>query len=349
MNARLAYVDVFRGFAILAMISWHIFNALARSDIYSTPPLYISVFSMPTPLPPPLPFTFVSGIGVYILTKKWLERGERSAVRKAVKRYSKYILLSLPFTALVFTPLTYVRWEEALQGIGLTALVVAIILLHARPTVRTLLVMIVSAGVIEAVLLDWIRTVPAFNLYPLAPALQMNGSLLFAFVFNALVGGWFSVANLLPMALGGVLMMKLLESGKHMETLYAGIGFTLVALLLHALGLPISYYGRSFSFVLFSVGLPMIVLYVLYAAYARKPRLLGFTRVLGRESLLVYMGHFLFVVKPIGATALGKSFSDVSAALLTLPLVALVYALTFAYASWKDGRAVPIEKEKMAV
>ena len=331
---RLDYLDMFRGFALLTMVFWHVFNALSRASIYTDPPFYISAFSMPTPFPPPLPFLFVSGMGVYLLTRKWAQAGEKNAFRKIVSRYGKYVLISLPFTAIFFGLDKYIRWEEALQGIGLTAIVAALAMLRLKPRARELIGLILISAVVEALLLK-----------SGGPATANPASL----VYNAFIGGWFSVSNLLPMMFGGALMLRLLETKKLTETLIVGLAFTSAALVLHVAGLQISYYGRSFSFALFSVGLPMLVLLALYALYEKVGlRFLGFMNVLGRESLLVYMGHFAFIVRPIEwfwhpALPVG------TAILLALPLVGLVYVGAYSYAKWKDGKAVPVEKERFAV
>lgn len=345
-HARLEYVDVFRGFALLTMVVWHVFNVLAVADIYTDAPYFIAAFSMPTPFPPPLLFAFVSGMSVFLLCKKLTEGKRGNLKRRIFKRYMKYVLVSLPFTAVVFSPLTYLRWEEALQGIGLTAIFAALILLYVRPGVRGLTALILGAAALEALLLSWVSSTPALNPYPLSPSLEPT-SLVGSVLFNAFVGGWFSVANLLPMMLGGALMLRLLQESRSRAAFHTSTLFIAAAVVLHAAGMPISYYGRTFAFALFSVGQPMLILYVLYALYARVPRFLSFMRVLGRESLLVYLGHFVLVVKPLELS--GLVLPDVAAALLTIPLVGLVYGGTRLYALRVNNRRVPVEQEKMAV
>lgn len=346
VHKRLDYLDVFRGFALLTMVVWHIFNVLAAADIYTDPPYFVPAFSMPTPFPPPLLFTFVSGMGVLLLTRRWLQRDEKGAARKAFWRYGKYVLISLPFTAVFFSPLTYVRWEEALQGIGLTAIFVALIMLYLRPGVKGLACWIVAAAVLESLLLQVVAAAGIAN-YPLVPTGLAD--LPAAFLFNALLGGWFSVANLLPMALGGVMMLKLLEGRRSKDAFWLGTAFVAASFALHVAGVPISYYGRSFSFALFSVGEPMLLLSAVYAAYECLGwRFLGFMSVIGRESLLVYVGHFALVVKPI-EWFWNPALPDPVAAALTVPLVVLVYAGTWAYAKRKDNRKIAVEKEKMAI
>ena len=132
IKQRLEYVDIFRGIALLIMITIQIFNYLSVSSIYTTPPYYVGTINSVTWVPPSLLFTFVSGMSVFLLIRKKLDKNDRSRKQtflEVFKRYGKYVLISLPFTIIMWNIGTYFGWEEAIQGIGLTAIITALFLI----------------------------------------------------------------------------------------------------------------------------------------------------------------------------------------------------------------------------
>lgn len=315
---RLEYVDVFRGVAILDMIILQIFDVLSKLNIYSDPPFYYAPLNW-TSFPPPLLFTFVAGMSVFLLTEK-LQQNKESAPFKVVKRYGFYVLISLPFTWFMWNLATYLSWNEAIQGIGLTAVFLSLILM-AKPRNRDLLVMTLVFSGLQAALFYLTRG----NSYGMATDVFLN----------ALVRGWFSVANLLPLMLGGVLFFKLIRAEKLKSALILALGFTIAGILLHLAGLKIDYYGRSFAFSIFAVGLAALVVLAVYAAWSKYRINWRPAAVLGQASFAIYIGHYLFMVKPLRLLGLADKLGDWISLALTIVLVIAIYFVVEYYLKLK--------------
>lgn len=335
-SKRILELDAFRGFAVLIMIALHIFTCLARFDIYSDPPIYIAEFNMPFLLAPPLLFTFVAGMGVVLSLNKKKKRGlkTKQILSRSLRRYGFYILLSLPFTAYVFGSSTFFGWNEAIQGIGLTAIfLTATLLLSYNP--------LFLIGLIGAISL--IR--PASVIFSTNDFSSMGTSAA-TLGANALFNGWFSVANLFPMMAGGSLFYVLFTSTKPVSKIVAvGTAFLIISLVLHALGLKIDYYNKSAAFSIFSVGEGFIVFSVLlfaakiFSNNLKKPLL--YLAKFGKDALIIYIGHFVLLIKTVELLGFRDTLPNELALALTFPLTFLFYFIGDIYHSIKKTISDP--------
>lgn len=98
VQERVSYIDITRGFALFGMIFIHIIDILSKKSVYLDYPYYIPWIEMTTILPPSIIFIFISGISMYILTQKRLQikTGFKTFI-EILKRYGKYIIISIPF------------------------------------------------------------------------------------------------------------------------------------------------------------------------------------------------------------------------------------------------------------
>jgi len=317
---RLEYIDVFRGVAILDMIILQIFDVLSRHNIYADKPFYYAPLNWTT-FPPPLLFTFVAGMSVFLLSEKFSQRMEKGIFFKVLRRYGFYVLISLPFTWFMWGITTYLGWNEAIQGIGLTAIFLSLIL-TAKPKNSHLLAMILAFSGLQAVLFFLTKNIspdPIANI-----------------ILNASVRGWFSIANLMPLMLGGVLFFKLIKTEKLKGAFALASAFLIAGILLHLAGLKIDYYGRSFAFSIFAVGLAAIAVLAVYALWKKFPSK-GWhpAAVLGQASFAIYIGHYLFIIKPLRLMGIADKLGDWISLALTIVLVIAIYLVVEYYLKLK--------------
>ncbi|HKZ49391.1 MAG TPA: hypothetical protein VJ110_00065, partial [Candidatus Nanoarchaeia archaeon] len=229
--ARLDYVDIWRGIPLIVMVFIQIFDYLWTKNIYADVPFYAPEINSITWVPPVWLFTFVVGISVLLLIEKL---GDKASISSVAKRYLPYVLISLPFTWFMWNISTYLGWNEAIQGLGLTAVFAAAILLK-KPKNKTLLLLVFGISILHVLLNSWEAN---FFEYPLTFSLASAATV----AANALWRGWFSITNLLPFMLAGVVFFKLVRMGKSKAKigLLAG-AFVLAAVALHFVGLPIDF------------------------------------------------------------------------------------------------------------
>jgi len=316
---RLEYVDIFRGVAILDMIFWHIFNALSVHSIYTDAPYYIKALNWPV-FPPPLLFTFVAGMSVFLLISKLQEKKIKNIAFGVTKRYGFYVLISLPFTWFMWNLSTYLGWREAIQGIGLTAIFLSFILL-AKPKNSHLLFMTFGFAGLQAIL------------YNLTAGLSLNLPL--TVLLNAFVRGWFSVLSILPFMLAGVLFFKLIKQGKLKKPLALATMFILIGIVLHLVGVKIDYFERSFAYDIFAIGLASLITVSLFYIWKKIKLNWRFFTTLGKASFAIYIGHFLFIIKPTEFFKVADTMPDWLAFLFTVSLLAAIYICTELYLKYK--------------
>lgn len=297
---RLTYVDVFRGIAILFMIFFHFIHTLAPVNVYTDFPYYLEGVGMFVFPPPPFLFLFVSGMSAYLFVTKRRNEGFAAVetVKRVAVRYGKYVLISLPFTLLVFDLGTWLGWEEALQGIGLTIIILAGIYAVRRIDLVEGILLMLAAAFVQAN-----RHALDSLLSPLATGTSLDVA--GAVVFNAFAGGYFSVTSLLPFAVGGLLAIRILyEEEDPGKMLVLGTGLTVTALLLTMQGFTLGFYARDIPIGLFGAGTSMLIYYAVYRVHARFPG--GMFDVLarsGRAAFLIYLWTWTLIIK--GAQVVG--------------------------------------------
>lgn len=308
-TSRLVYVDVFRGFALLYMVVCHLFTYFSDRSVYTSRPYFIPGLNIPTLLPPPYLFLVVAGMSVWLMLEKRRREGFAGAslALKGVRRYGVYVLVSLPFTLLMFGFDTYYTWAEAIQGIGLAAAVIACIYSFRKYRSGTVL-----AGAVliyfSKPLLE--KLIVGFN----APFYPSGGILPFilGFFFNLGLRGWFSLASAVPMLLVGVALIQWFTSGNAKKVVLAGLLGLVVSLSLHFLGFPIDYYNRTPATILFIIGESALACSIMY--YLVEKRGLGdFLKpvsLYGFYSIWVYLGHFLLIAKPLEIAGMADSLSE---------------------------------------
>jgi len=329
-SARVEFVDAFRGIAILIMVFIQIFDWFAKSNIYTDPPWYVPQINSITWFPPSIPFTFVSGMSIFFVTRRATDR--KLALKKVLRRYGALILISLPFTAIMWDLNTYLNWNEAIQGIGLTAIVAAAVLIYVKLAETEILALATSMSFVQF-LARRVADLYLESHYPVTPHLSNPFEAITSVLLNAFFRGWFSVANLLPILLSGYLFLLLvLEKRNVTRAFLIGTIYLLVSLLLHATVLPIDYYNRSFSFTYFAIGEPLTIYAIIYIAFQRIPnKILSPLISLGRTSLLVYLGHYLMILKVGEILGFKDALQDSLALAVTFALTALVTLVAYIY------------------
>nr|MDO8134775.1 heparan-alpha-glucosaminide N-acetyltransferase domain-containing protein [Candidatus Njordarchaeum guaymaensis] len=321
--SRVDFVDAFRGIAILIMVFIQVFDWFAVSNIYTDPPWYVSQINSITWLPPSIPFTFVSGMSLFFMSRRITER--KLLLKKALRRYGALILISLPFTVIMWDLNTYLTWNEAIQGIGVTAIVAAAMLIYLKPSEAGTLALVISMAFVQF-LGRRASDLYLSPYYPVIPRLSDSSGAVVSILLNALLRGWFSLANLLPILLSGYLFLLLvLEKRNVSKSFLMGAVFLLVSLALHIGVQRVDYYNRSFSFTFFAVGEPLTLYSAMYVLFQRIPRKIISPLInLGRVSLQVYLGHYLLILKVGEILGFRDALPDPVALALTFSLTFLV-------------------------
>lgn len=352
MGKRLLYVDGFRGLALFIMVTIQIFDVVATSSIYTTPPYYAEAINSVTWIPPSFFFTFVTGMSVFLLLRSRLNKGLNGVKLwlHVLKRYGKYVVISLPFTWFVFDLETFLAWNEAIQGIGATAIVLAgLYLLVNRTRIewvhtwrgRTLLLALIG---VFAVLQGWLPTLHGLNaVFPRDLAAASGfGTLIGSVVLNVVYRGWFSLANLLPMMIGGTVFLSLVLRENRVRDLflYAGV-FLAVSGALHFNGIPIDYYGRSISLTFFAVGESVLLYAGMYWLYQQPwkqyiSRTLTLLELVGQTAFFIYVAHYVFIIKALKLVGGADTLPDPVSWAITVPLVGVMVAASYWYRKYRS-------------
>jgi len=344
IKQRLEYVDIFRGIALLIMVTIQIFDYLSVSSIYTTPPYYVETINSVTWVPPSLLFTFVSGMSVFLLVKKKIYANNTSpkkAFLEVFKRYGKYVLISLPFTLIMWNIRTYFGWEEAIQGIGLTAIFTALFLIiflkyvpkiNSKLGYTSLIFLILAFGLLQSMIPKFIDNSFLGTIFPRYPSDVGFLSLIGGLIFNAFFRGWFSIANLFPMMIGGVILISLINESKisNKKLILMSAIPLFFSILLHLFGYNINYYGRSFALTPFAIGQSALICSITYTIYKNSTRkyLLrtwNFLKIFGATAFFVYIFHYLVILKVLEITSLKDLLPDLYSWIITIPLIVLVY------------------------
>ncbi len=349
-SKRLVWLDSFRGMALLYMVICHLFNYFSVSSIYETTPYYIQELNSPTLFPPPYLFLFVSGMSVFLLGRKLLSMNLKPTqiILGVIKRYGFYVLLSLPFTTVMFGFNTFFQWEEAIQGIGMSAIFTMIILLFIKARLRYYLPLIIFFYIILDFLLGLCRTTAFFGDFPVEFSFEGYGiiQLIVGTLLNLLFRGWFSLLTLIPIMLGGIIFLRNFLDNEYKRNLMLSLVFLLSAVILHICGFSINYYDRSFPLIFLILGECGLVCSVMY--YLGEVREMKFfskpLSVYGRFSLWIYVGHFLLIVKTFQVMGWADTLSDEMSWILAIVFASLIYILGSIYLngikSWIPRRAL---------
>ncbi len=303
---RIKYVDEFRGLALLIMMFIQIYDALAKTSIYTDPPFFVKEFDMVTLLPPSILFSFVSGISVYLLLKNRKNYTKKELFYSLIKRYGIYILISLPFTTFMWGLTTYLQWNEAIQGIALSGIILGLIIIFLAPSDVEL--------ILSAMIITLIRhyLMKVYVPFPYTP--KFDNTFFASLLLNMIYRGWFSITNLLPLMIGGILFFKIIKR-KPMLALIVGGVILGISLTLHFTGLlKIDYYRKSINMTIYGIGSCFIVFGLIY--FLRNK--LEFLSIIGLASLFLYISHNVLLLKPLYVFYRNK-FDEVLAFIFAIP------------------------------
>lgn len=335
---RLQYVDVFRGIAILVMIFFHFVHVLSPVNVYTDFPYYLEswgIFSFP---PPPFLFLFVAGMSAYLLVTRRKEQGKSvpEIVQIVVVKYGRYVAISLPFTVLVFGLGTWLAWDEALQGIGLTIIVLSFLYLLVPFNWVTGLGVMTVVAVLQA---ERTRLFEAITgILPVTTNNIVNGAGML--LWNAVVGGYFSVTNLLPFAIGGLFTIRFLHRQEQPRRVLAmGSTLTAVSLLLAMAGFSLRFYVRDLPLGFFGAGASMLVYYGVYLAWERYRDTTVFDMLasFGRMAFLVYIWSWILVIKGTQVAGLAGGLTHGQAYLASTVITGSIVAGAVRYETYREA------------
>jgi hypothetical protein len=324
------------------MVFIQIYDALARTSIYTDPPFFIEAIRTVTPWPPSILFSFVSGMSVYLLINKCLRtKTKNETTKKVLITYGKYILISLPFTVFMWDLTTYFQWNEAIQGIGLSAIIIALILIYLKPKKLELLISIPLITLAR----HFIQSSKLGELLPYSPPLNEPLTIIGSSLINMLYRGWFSVLNLIPLMLAGILFYKATIKGFSKELIVISSTILAVSLILNFTLMPIDYYTKSINMTLYGIGICSVTFSLLLLAYERKARLTNALTIAGMSTLFLYLGHNLLLLKWVYLFA-KDSLPEWLALLLASGLTVLFYYLAKLKLSIKQRNVYNQKKAK---
>ena len=324
---RIKYVDIFRGFAILVMVFFHFIDLFGEVNVYTDFPYFIESVGTFAFTPPPVLFLSVAGMSSYLLVKRRKSQGFETPeiIRNIVVKYGRYVLISLPFTWFVFDLQTFLTWNEALQGIGTTIIFLSILYVIRDLETPGTLALIAGIGTVQ-----WQRAsiLSFFQQLSLPSMLDPAAGFLYQMVF----GGWFSVTNLMPFALAGLLTIKILhEKDSPEKVLGIGAAMTAASLLLNGAGIGgFGFYTRTVLLSLYGSGTSMIIFYVLHQLWNRGGDWSWLSKF-GRMAFPVYIWHFLLIVKPAKMVGLENSVSHLGAYPVAFALTAACVIVSVKY------------------
>ncbi len=316
-HGRLTYIDALRGAAIIYMIGFEMFNFFSKTNTYTDPPYFIPQINSLTLLGPPILFCFVSGISVYLLTKKLQTTDMRplQIAANVIGRYIRYIPISLALTWLMWDLDTFFRWNEAIQGIATAAIATSILIIIFSDRLAAFVILIPTLSFARHYLLTNHWMDPTYTFWGL--------------IANVTYMGWFSLMNLIPMFLGGIIAHRLLTDGGVRQVIIFGLAKLASATILHTSFGPIDYYRRSVAFSFYAIGAATCILLFIYWLVEGKGRF-RWLRVWGRASLLVYVGNYAILGKGLEIFGLAYTMSDSYSWVLTIVIMSGVNMLLLA-------------------
>jgi uncharacterized membrane protein len=313
-SARLQFIDLLRGWAVIVMIQTHVLNATLRDQLRGETAYQLLSFVDGLVAPS---FIFASGFVFAVALRRKLP--DYLSFGPALGRQAGKLLfvlavgyaLHLPVFSLrgLLSGASAERWEafwavDVLQCIAVSLLLVMLVLLVVRTERRLFAVLPwVAAGVALATPIAW-SVNPAW-LLPLPVATYLNaghGSQFPLFpwssflVSGVVAGGAFVAARGRTSGPGGD------DPVRTQIRRFAVIGAGMVAVsfaiepVFSALYPPHNYWQTSPAFVVLRLGLVLLLLAICYAYEQRKG--VGersIVALMGRESLLVYAAHLMLI------------------------------------------------------
>lgn len=311
--ARLNNIDITRGVAILLMAFFQVLDFFWREDVYTAKPFAFSFMSAPPHFAVLALFLASAGAGMFLSFSKRIKKNNPKQIfAHIIQRYGFFIVASAVFTTFMWNFCTFYTWGEAIQGIGITAIVAFFILIF-NPSSSVLILLSAFLVFLQPIIKPLI-----FSLTSSFPYCSESFGVVFVIglILNALLRGFFSPLNLLPLFLTGVILVKSFNSAESKEKYNRIVFLTAVALILNALilhfaGFVINFYDRTFNSIMIEVGIVMFI-FSGYSLLNNKRIKNVIDRILlpyGLNPLTAYLAHFLLVLKPLQLLNLDNSLS----------------------------------------
>ncbi|MDD1775961.1 MAG: hypothetical protein LUP94_01245 [Candidatus Methanomethylicus sp.] len=355
---RLHALDALRGIAVLLMIPTHlfvfgggttsIFGEGGSSQLNYMLPIY-NARPWGTGL---LLFFFVTGVALatVIASKRGIKPFSGIAKREII-RYSSYILLGAVTEFLVYFViygqtdlakivqrifgLSFLSVSQPIIGLGFSA-IISLPLIY-KLSWRKLLPAALAMAVVEGLILLLV-TFP--NVSSTTPSSELWGTALMRMLFAAP----FAIFKGIPIVLYGAAMGGLLKEKGTIKKIYfviAGIisiGFILVPAVVN-----MNFWHMIFVIWSYPLAMPFIAAsclfcYGLFTFVEAKGRSISIFQVLGRNSLIVYYGHFIFLL--ILITVLGAMGYEITIQIMMTEMFAstiAIWIIAFFYSKWRWG------------
>jgi uncharacterized membrane protein len=313
-RARLQFIDLLRGGAVIVMIQTHVLNAALRDDLRATATYHVVSFIDGLVAPS---FIFASGFVFAVALGRKLP--DYLSFGPALGRQVVRLLFVLALGYVLHTPVFSLRrllegvpeeawtafWAvDVLQCIAVSLLLVLAILQIVRTERRLFAVLAwATAGVILATPFAW-SVNPAW-LFPLPVGAYLNpghGSQFPLFPWSAFLLSGVVAGGAFMAARGRAPARPQDDPVRGRVRQFAMIGAGMIAAsfalapVLSTLYPPHDYWRTSPSFVILRLGLVLLLL-VLCAVYERRRGVHGgsIVALMGRESLLVYAAHLMLL------------------------------------------------------
>ena len=337
---RIESIDIIRGFAVLQMIFWQTYDFFAKTDIYApSDPLFFAPFNHPINGIGLILFAFISGTSLFFSVKKRMNLGKKKVFLHSLVRYGSYIIASLFFTSFIFGFKTFYIWGEAIQGIGLGAIIATILILFVSSKWVYL-----GLGIILSLVQPLIRaSLMGFSgQFPLDPVLAPKA--IVSIFLNATVRGYFSLTHVLPVMFFGIflsIVIKELNNKKKIiiQTSILASVFCIVGLILHFTHDSIDVYNWTPAYQLFYTGISLALFLgsELILHKNGKTRLTNFLSVFGRAPIVAYLGHFLFIKKPLELLGIENTFQSSISLIFSILLIFIIHKASLLWLARKKA------------
>jgi uncharacterized membrane protein len=347
---RIQYIDLLRGWAVIVMMETHVFNASLSQEVIRgglfQPIKFVNGLVAPA-------FLFASGLAFAVTTHRKIKDylGFGPPLLRQFMRLLSIIgigyLLHLPKFSLKYllTLTAPVQWESSfqvdiLQCIGVSLLIMQVLVL----VVRKEWILYSVVGVISIAILAFTPVVWGTDYWGMmapAAAEYLNG--LHYSLFPLFPWAVFLFAG----AIGGYAYLGIRDNRSGVLTLFVASGALLIAVSFAAEPLVATsykvynYWRFSPTFVLLRLGLICFLTGGMYLYEAK----VGVSRssvvaLIGRESLLVYVGHLLLIYGDFGIVNFQEwsahSFGYAEAILTTGIVCLLMYVLAVGWSKVRD-------------
>jgi uncharacterized membrane protein len=360
VSKRVEFIDLLRGWAVIVMIETHVVNATLSRDLTQTDFFQIVKFLNGLVAPS---FLFASGFAYAVTTRRKLT--DYLSFGKPLFRQFGRLLFILAIGYLLHLPkfkyehliaLTsehdwQVFWQaDVLQCIAVNLIFSQLLLLTLRTERRLYAALsVLTLLILLATPVMW--GIDFWNYLPVPFAAYMNGlhfSLFPLFPWSVFLFGGAIAGYMYLEAKDNKLNISWLKGDGAFAKSLLWLGPAVIVLsfvvepFLSRLYPTYDYWRYSPSFVLLRLGIVMLLLSAMYSFEKLKGVGPGsIVTLVGRESLIVYSTHLLFIYGDFGefnfVKRVNHSFGFIEAIITTIVLLALMYGLARVWERVKKG------------